>query len=308
MKTSLINSPWWISVQPDEPQWLAELSERPLCDLSKKTQGKHFDFTSNFSFCFNRESWCRIFKHSMRKTFKKDKTDLCQMQPHWLWGCGWGLWGPGGRLSGPLGGTRPSWTQTCRATGRLHRPLSQIWRQSLDRKPTCRPIGERSGLNIKRAVCLRESGGGRKGLTDLAVLVRVFLHPHPGQVDVRQSDWQLEAFCTHDLSLHYTHYCLKVCSLWDHTQRERERKETVRSYRKNTFYRSRCLTHLNIFISFMFYFQINNQEINQTETNIKACRLVEWDRRNIWHPCKKLYRHVTLILTWWVMHCTLLIS
>lgn len=61
----------------------------------------------------------------------------------------------------------------------------QNWspRQSLDRRPTCRPGGEEDGFNeITKGGKERTTETERQ--TDLAVLVGVFLHPHPGQVDL----------------------------------------------------------------------------------------------------------------------------
>lgn len=49
--------------------------------------------------------------------------------------------------------------------------------------------------------------------TDLAVLVRVILHPHPGQVDLGQTDGQLETVWTQDLSRQHAHHCSTVSSL-----------------------------------------------------------------------------------------------
>lgn len=56
--------------------------------------------------------------------------------------------------------------------------------------------------------------------TDLAVLVGVFLHPHPGQVDLRETDCQQETFWTHDLSGQHADHCFTVSSLWDHEQKK----------------------------------------------------------------------------------------
>lgn len=53
--------------------------------------------------------------------------------------------------------------------------------------------------------------------THLAFLVRVFLHPHPGHVDLRQSDWELETLWTHDFSWQHAHHGFTVCSLHTHT-------------------------------------------------------------------------------------------
>lgn len=55
--------------------------------------------------------------------------------------------------------------------------------------------------------------------TDLAVLVGVFLHPHPGQVDLGQRDTQLETIETHLLSWQHTHHRLTVSSLWKHNRK-----------------------------------------------------------------------------------------
>ncbi|XP_029690451.1 uncharacterized protein [Takifugu rubripes] len=51
--------------------------------------------------------------------------------------------------------------------------------------------------------------------TDLALLLWVFLHPHPGQVDLSQTDGQLEPFWTQDLSRQHAHHCFTVGPLKD---------------------------------------------------------------------------------------------
>lgn len=64
---------------------------------------------------------------------------------------------------------------------------------------------------------------GRRNHTatsDLGVLVRVVFHPHPGQVDVGQSDRQLETFWTYDFSWQNAHHGFTVGLLEDHVQRK----------------------------------------------------------------------------------------
>lgn len=58
--------------------------------------------------------------------------------------------------------------------------------------------------------------------TDLAVLVWVFLHPHPGQVDRGQTDGQLETFWTQVLSGQHAHHCSTVSPLRDHRNTGRD--------------------------------------------------------------------------------------
>lgn len=51
--------------------------------------------------------------------------------------------------------------------------------------------------------------------TDLAVLLWVLLHPHPGQVDLRQTDGQLEPLWSQDLIGQHAHHRFAVGSLKD---------------------------------------------------------------------------------------------
>lgn len=147
----------------------------------------HFYLSSPFSFLVNNETVLLFLLTANLKVFK---TDLCQRKWRWLWGCGRGFSGPAGQFSGLCGEILPSWTQTCPATGQLHRTLNWSWRQSLDRKPTCRPRGgSERWLDKSRTEWEKwgETGREMDRYTEkkyLAVLVRVFLHPHSGQVDL----------------------------------------------------------------------------------------------------------------------------
>lgn len=67
----------------------------------------------------------------------------------------------------------------------------------------------------RRCVNKEEIQGEGDSNTDLAVLVWVFLHPHPGQVGLRQTDGQLETFWTQDLSGQHAHHRFTVSSLRD---------------------------------------------------------------------------------------------